>query len=68
MPGSREEDFKKIMHFHNMKYGHILAQPGRGGHEIYNVGRLFLGSSLLCKKFVWSIRMWVKAGIKNKCE
>ena len=26
MPGSREKDFKEVMHFHYMTYGHTLAQ------------------------------------------
>ena len=43
MPGSKEEDFKRTMHFQYVTYGHALAQePCPGGHEIYNFGKPLL--------------------------
>ena len=43
--GAKKKIWKEIMHFHYLTY---MATPERknpcpGGHEIYNIGRLFLG-------------------------
>ena len=45
MPGSREENFKEITHFHYMTCMTMpwYKNPCPGGHEIYNFARPLLG-------------------------